>query len=81
MYLKMVDEFEKELIARGLKIRPELHDARFDFALWLEKKSVNSAQSDSACTCAEPYRHPYREDWCTRCGGTVHMSHLKGNKK
>ncbi len=35
------------------------------------KAAQQSAQTDRACTCAEPYRHPYNESWCTRCNGTI----------
>lgn len=40
MYLELVDKFENELRNRGIQISPELHDARFDFALWLEKNAA-----------------------------------------
>lgn len=41
-YLKLLDDFEKELVAKGIKNTDTsiAHGGRFEFALWLEKKAA-----------------------------------------
>jgi hypothetical protein len=59
MYLKMVDEFEGELKSKGTKISPELHDARFEFALWLEKKAAQQSVQPTCSSCGGVGGHRY----------------------
>ena len=39
MYLELLDSYEKKLSEKGT-INPSRHDARFEFALWLEKQAA-----------------------------------------
>jgi NADH pyrophosphatase NudC (nudix superfamily) len=53
MYLKLMDDYEKEIEATGTEIDGKAHFARFEFALWLDRQ----AEENRLCSnCGEPMK-------------------------
>jgi hypothetical protein len=52
MFLKLLDEYEK-FLAEGGTISPKRHDARFEFALWLEQKAAQQSVNPTVLNVRE----------------------------
>jgi hypothetical protein len=68
MNLKLLDEYEKETIFdKGLKPGVVRHDARFEFALWLEKRVAQQKCPNCGANFI-PWDEVLNPDLCAICG-------------
>lgn len=49
-YLQLMDEYEKDLLARGYKTSIAGHVSRFEFCQWLEKRAAQQSMHPTSET-------------------------------